>query len=333
MKRNGISIAEIARIANVHPSTVSRALSDNKLIKEETRLQIQKIAREHGYVPDAVAKSLIQGRTMAIGVIVPETANSFFAHILDGLDEVLEKNGYNLIICTTRYDRKKQENTLRTLVGRRVDGLVICSMYKDPEVQTWLYQLSKTLPLVLCDNTSTEHLDRIMVDNEAGLDIMADHILSRGYSEIGCIADEPTAGRLSQFVSVLQRRGIHVRQEHRFISEKRNISAGYDAIYAMMEQGTLPRALFACRDTVAIGAMRAAHELNIGIPEQLAVSGYDGIMEAEYLYKKLTTVRQPSKEIGRNAAQLLLRKLSQEENPDRYTTVNLQPKLIIGETT
>lgn len=332
MKTKSISIAEIARIANVNPSTVSRALNGSPLVKEETRIWIQEIAREHGYIPDAVAKSLSKGKTLTIGVIVSEISNSFYSHIVDALEQIMVEHGYSLIICGTRFDTDAELRAIRTMLSKRVDGLVLCSPSKAGE--ELLMQMSGNTPVVLGDTiVQNECFSSVYVDQEVGICALIEHLLERGHREIGCITDRVCLHRAEHFVSLLGRYGLQMKKEHLFYGDEIGVKVGYEGFHAMCRRGELPTALFAARDSIAVGVMRSAIEQNIEIPEQLAVIGYDGISISDYLNKKLTTVRQPASEIGENIAKLLLEEMAGGANGKKPTTISLIPELVVRETT
>ena len=332
MKTKTISISEIARIANVNPSTVSRALNGSPLVKEETRLWIEQIAREHGYIPDAVAKSLTKGKTSTIGVIVPEISNSFYSHIVDSLEQVVVKHGYNLIICGTRFDAETECRAIRTMLSKRVDGLVACSLTE--EGKDLLHQLCGNVPVILSDSLQeSESFSSVYVDQEIGIRALVEHLVERGHREIGCITDRVCRHRMQIFTEQLASHGIAVKEAYLYDSEDLGAQSGYEGLNALCERGTLPTALFAARDHIAVGVLRAAREHGIEIPEQLAVAGFDGLSISDFLYKKLTTVRQPASAIGEHMAELLLRKMSGEEEIQVNTTISLIPELLVREST
>ena len=328
MKDKSINIAEIARIAGVHPSTVSRALNDSPLVKEETRIWIQKLAEKHGYIPDALAKSLIQGKTFTLGVIVPEISNSFYSHIVDAIDAKVADYGYNLLLCNSRFDREMEHNAVQILLGKRVDALVICA----PISPDALRPLTAKIPIILCDVTEELHaFDYVAVDETAGISAALQHLLKQGHQKIGCIADKVTWRRGNIFRKLLSESGLAVQEKFFVENDFMGAASGYHAIHTLSDRNALPTAIFATRDPIAVGAMRAAIELQIEIPARLALVGYDDISISSFLYKNLTTIRQPADKIGRTAAEYLLYRLGHQDTPP--SAAPLSPTLIIRETT
>ncbi len=333
MKNKSISITEIARIAHVHPSTVSRALNGSPLVKEETRRWISGIAQAHGYVPDAVAKSLLQGKTSTLGVIVPEISNAFYAHIVDAMEQVMVQHGYSLILSGTRFDPESELRAIRTMIGKRVDALVVCA--PSPQAEAQLLTLRRQLPVILCDPLQAcPALDCVSVDEHAGIGAAVAYLREKGHTRIGCIADRVTRHRMDIFIAAMKSAGLDPQQQALCVSSDLSVNGGYAGLCALAERGPLPTAIFAARDNIAVGAMRAAIEMGLDIPRQLSLVGYDGIRISDFLYKKLTTIRQPASDIGQNAAQLLLRRLESGEPGTAQDTahIRLVPELIVRES-
>lgn len=326
--KDKINITEIARIAGVHPSTVSRALNGSSLIREETRVWIQEIARKHGYIPDAVAKSLSQGKTFTLGIIVPEISNTFYSHIVDAIEQTVATLGYSLLLCSSRFDRDTEWKAVQTLLSKRVDALVICA----PLNMQALEPLAQRTPIILCDvMADPSGFDHVSVDEEAGMAAALDHLIEKGHQRIGCLADRVTVRRAQLFRGLLEKRGLPVNEDYFYEGETMGASCGYDGIHALADRGSPPTALFAARDNIAVGAMRAAIEQNLRIPEQLALVGYDDLTISSFLYKTLTTIRQPAEDIGNRVAEQLLHRLGHRDSP--APTDRLVPTLICRETT
>ncbi len=330
-KEKGVSIHEIARRAGVHPSTVSRALNGSPLVKEETRQQICDLAANMGYIPDAVAKSLSSGTTSTIGVLVPEIASSFYGAIVDAIDAVTTPKGYTLLLSATRFDPETEVRQIRAMASKRVDALVACAPSDAAAEQ--LCALDSRIPVILCDPVcDSGALDRVYVEEARGIAQMVEYLLVRGYRDIGCIADSATHRRMDAFGDILEQMGQLQRPEWFLRAEGHGVESGYLGLKALAERKTMPRAIFAARDTIAIGIMRAAAELHLRIPDDLSIVGYDDIPIANYLSRTLTTIHQPAGEIGRRAAELLLQRLDGKPHAGGET-IRLVPELVIREST
>lgn len=331
MNDKTINITEIARIAKVHPSTVSRALNGSPLIKEETRRWIEEIASEHGYIPDAVAKSLSQGKTSTLGVVVPEISNSFYAHIVDAIEQVMVQRGYSLLLTGTRFDPEAELRAIRAMAAKRVDALVVCAPSDDASVQ--LEQLSQRMPVILCDTLhDTVLFDSVCVEERLGIREAVRCFKQRGHVRIGCIADRVTQRRMEIFAEELSAAEIPVERSFFYQKDDLSVQCGYDGVLELARRGTPPSAVFAARDNLAIGAMRAAIELGLDVPNELALIGYDDISVSNFLYRRLTTIRQPADAIGKNVADLLLRRLDRTADVQAISTIRLIPELVVRES-
>jgi len=330
MKEKGIGIQELARIAGVHPSTVSRALNGSSLVKEETAREIRALAAKHGYIPDDVAKSLCQGKTSTLGILVPEISNSFYAKIVDAIESLMTPKGYSIILTGTRFDPETELQAIRTMASKRVDALIVCDPSQEGAVQ--LEVLAKRMPVIVCDTVRVhETLDCVSVDETRGMLQGLSYLLSRGHTSIGCISDRHTGRRMDIFARMLRENGVSLQQEYFFRGADSGVESGYKGLCAMLEKGTLPKALFAARDNIAVGILRAAAEHKIRIPEELSILGYDDIPLSDYLSRKLTTIRQPAAQIGEKAAELLQLRLSDRQKREPVS-IRLVPELVVRES-
>lgn len=332
MKTRAVNIAQIAKLANVHPSTVSRALNGSPLVKPETREWIEQIAKENGYIPDAVAKSLTLGQTLTIGIVVPEISNPFYAHIVDEIETIIGKEGYSIIISAADFDPELELKAVRTMVSKRVDALVMCA--PSAETERELLSISKRLPVILCDTIREDsQIDSVYVDEHAGIKQSVQYLKERGYQKIGYITDKVTKRRAVIFQEAMRDCGMPVDERYLYRGTETAAASGYHGLLSMAEQYGLPDAICTARDNIAIGAMRAAIEMGIDIPNQLGLVGYDDVSVSNFLYRKLTTIKQPADEIGRNVANILMNKLRRENESNSVFTVRLIPKLVVREST
>lgn len=333
MRNKKVNIVEIAHIANVHPSTVSRALNNSSLVNEKTRKWIQSIAASAGYIPDVIAKSLHSGQTSIIGIIVPEISNSFYSHVIDAIEQNVSRFGYDLILSGTHFDPTNEIHAIQTMLGRQVDALVVFA--PSANATEFLNTFRDQIPIVLADTVKMENMwDSVYVDEHAGIHAAIQHLKVRGYSRVGCIADHVTARRLDVFTSCLRDNGLEIYPSFLYRGQSFGVECGYEGMLSFAKKSTLPDAIFATRDNVAIGIMRAIIEMNIAIPQQIGIVGYDDISSSNYLYKKLTTVHQPTDRIGESVSNLLLDRLQRNSvKSEDVSLIRLVPQLVIREST
>lgn len=330
MPNRFIDITEIARIANVHPSTVSRALSNNPRISEKTREHIQEIAAAYGYIPDSAARGLTQGKSMIVGIIASDISNPFYSQIICTIEKAMNQHGYHVIIGSSYYDSDAELKCIRTMVSRRVDALVVCN--PTPESMPLLESMSNRFPIILCDCLRPcKALDRVYVDESHGISCAVNHLLSKGHTTLGSISDIKDAPRIHMFLDHLQANGIPTPPELHILTNEHDYASGYQAVYQLHQQGILPTALFCVRDAVAIGALRAAYELQLAVPQQLSIVGYDDGKIAEFAYRPLTTIHQPVAQIADSVVQCVLNRLNDPDQPPKE--IRLIPEFIVRQST
>lgn len=328
-----VTIKDIAKAAGVSPSTVSRALNDSPLIRESTKERIKRLAEELGYERNELARSLVKGRTRALGLLVPDITNPFFAEITKGVEDAARSRGYGVILCNTGDDPQRELAYGLLLRRKRVDGQIITSVaLEDP----FLPQLSRTkTPFVLVSRTSTTvDSPYVIVDDRKGAELAAEHLLQLGHRRIACISGpkdvEPGKVRAEAFKRYLASHGVSVPDpwvRHTDFTWE----GGERVATEILGRRRRPTAIFAANDLIALGVLVAAHKLGISVPKELSVVGFDDIAYASLPLIELTTVAQPAYEMGHMAAEWLMDVL--EGKRRRKLRKRVRPKLIVRKTT
>ena len=303
----GPTIRDVARHAGVSAATVSRVLNDSPLVLEPTRERVQAAVDELGYRLNATARNLSIGRAMAIGVVVPFFTAPSVIERLRGVVERLgrgERREYDLMLFDVE---APEQRPFQQLVGRdRVAGLLIISLaVSDDEVAALARD---ELPAVLVDSAHPA-LSRVVIDNMRGGELAAEHLLERGHRRIGFVGDHPdnsygftsSEDRRRGFHAALARAGVEPVAERLGPHGREHAGELAEQLLTLPDP---PSAIFAASDLQAIGVLKAAERLDIGVPDELAVIGFDDVDLAEIV--GLTTIRQPLREGGALAADLLL---------------------------
>src|SRR3954468_7478171 len=305
----GPTIRDVARHAGVSAATVSRVLNDSPLVLEPTRARVRASVAELGYRLNATARNLSIGRTMAIGVVVPFFTAPSVIERLRGVVEHLgrgERRAYDLMLFDVE---SPEQRPIKHLVGRdRVAGLLIISLSVSDEEVAALQR--DELPAVLVD-AAHPALPRVVIDNFRGGELAAGHLLVRGHRRIGFVGDHPqnpygftsSEDRRRGFHAALQRAGVVPDPALELLGSHGRESAG-ELAEALLSLPEPPTAIFAASDLQAIGVLKAAERLDVSVPGELAVIGFDDVDLAEIV--GLTTIRQPLREGGALAAGLLL---------------------------
>ncbi len=326
------NIKDVALLAGVSSTTVSHVVNRTRFVKEASRIRVEEAVRELGYVPSAVARSLKHNTTRTFGVLIPNNSNPYFAEIIRGVEDRCFNAGYNVILCNSNDDPVREASYLRVLAEKRVDGLVLVASHRDASLRKALVELK--IPLVLLDREIPGlACDLVEVDHVLGGMIATRHLLGLGHRGVACISGPPELSPSSQrragWKRALAEAGA-MRRESDLARGDFSSRGGYLAMQSLLRRKPRPSAVFVCNDLMAFGALAAAHEAGIAVPEQLSIVGFDDIELAAFSTPPLTTVAQPKRQIGTTAADLLLERL--ESNRSEERRVILEPQLKIRDS-
>lgn len=330
---------DVARLAGVSRATVSyvvNGLPDGRVpISEETRQRVLEAVEELGYVPDARAQALRSGDTKTIGLIIPDIRNPHFWEYAEGVEQAAYASGYHLLLSSTALNPEYGEDIFKDLSRRRIDGLILASSFigQSEEAQKTLRLLLKRrLPVV--EISDFYDIDCVVSDYRAAtIEVMA-HLLSLMHRRIGMIygvaAAELAEDRLQPYQDALLAAGLPVDRELIAVCGP-TIEDGYQAALQLLQLPSRPTAVIAINDLLALGALRAAADLNLRVPADLSLVGYDDIPMARYQVPRLTTVSKDAALLGQEAVKLLLARLRDPERP--HQAIRVPPRLIIREST
>ena len=325
--QGNISIKDIARAAGVSHSTVSRALADSPLVAAETKQLIQRIARETGYTPSAIARGLVTKRTATIGLVVTTIADPFIAEVVQGVEETALDNGYSVILCDCNAEPERELACVRMLREKRVDGIVVTSSRVGSLYVPLLEGLG--VPVVLINNQHEgRYVYSVRTDNRRGGHLIGEHFFSLGHRLIAYISGPPNAHssleRLEGCRLALQERSLDIPDEWVVPGDGRT-EGGEAGADLLLRCSPRPTAIFCYNDLTAIGALRAVKSADLRVPADLSLTGYDDIAFAAFVDPPLTTVAQAKYTLGQRAMDMALNLLSGQEETD---DVVLTPHLI-----
>ncbi|MBV8551950.1 MAG: LacI family DNA-binding transcriptional regulator [Acidobacteriaceae bacterium] len=312
-----ISIKDIARIAGVSHSTVSRALRNSPLIPRKTSERIQKIASQHGYTASAIARSLVTRKTQAIGVVVTSIADPFNGEVVAGIEEVANQHGYSVILANSQAEPEREMAVVRSFHERRVDGILVASSRVGARYIPLLSDLK--VPIVLLNN---QHPDEfaysITIDNVDGGYQATRHLIKLGHQRIAYIGDrcgfQSDTQRYRGYVKAFEEAGLSVQPEL-VVKANGKPEEGAESAKDLFALRRPPTAVFCYNDMTALGVLQEAARRGIRVPGDLSVVGFDDLFFAALLQPPLTTVRQPREMLGRRAMEILLSLLSAEAAP------------------
>jgi LacI family transcriptional regulator len=299
-----VTIKDVAREAGVSTATVSRVYNEAVSVADNTRVRVQRVGTRLGYVPHAMARSLITRRTATIGVILPDLHGEFFSEIIRGVDTLVRARGYHLLVSSSHSSTEEVHAALQLMRGR-VDGLLVLATERSTAGQPMPGRLPTVRIGAGLDGISE---DVITVANHAGAMAMGRHLLSLGHRRIAVItggADNiEVQERLSGFRAALREAGLAPDPSLELAGDFTEAS-GYAAGVRLAAMEPHPSAVFALNDSMAIGAMSALRAAGLDIPRDVAVAGFDDIPTAQYLEPPLTTVRVDISALGARAAERL----------------------------
>ena len=327
-----VSIKDIAKLAGVSHSTVSRALRNSPLIPEATAERIREIARESGYTASAIGRGLVTNKTEAIGVVVTSIADPFNGEVVAGIEEVANRHGYSVILANSLAEPEREIAAVRGFQARRVDGIVVASSRLGALHSRLLAELR--IPMVLLNNQHPSGFtNTVSVDNVHGAYRATLHLVKLGHKKIGYLGDKfglhSEVERYAGYRKMMAEAGLQVRKEFVLQGDGKP-EAALGAAAELLARPDRPTALFCYNDMTALGALHAAARQRISVPKELSVVGFDDIFFSRYLSAPLTTVAQPKRQLGSRATRLLLSVLAGKTTD---TKVILRGQLVVRDST
>jgi LacI family transcriptional regulator len=325
------TIKDIARIAGVSASTVSLALNNKPGVGKDTRLRVQSIADKLNYIPNNIARSLVTKKTKNIGLIVADIAEVYFGTLARIIQDAVNSEGYNLIICNSEYTSDKECDCLDSLVGNNVDGVIM--------VPKGSYNTEKVAnirkPLVFLDNYIKDlDVSRVGVDNVRAAFTATQHLIDLGHRTVACITGPDGCSssdeRIIGFKKALKEAGIEFSNLLLKYTDW-TVEGGYRATEELLSLNKRPTAIFVTGDTCAIGVFEALYSEGLKIPEDVAIVGFDDMKFSPFLKVSLTTVRQPLREMGESAVSLLFDEMLSNRQRARKEII-LKTEMIIRES-
>lgn len=311
-----ITLKEIGKLAGVSSATVSKVINGkDENISEPTRARVLEIVEREGYVLNGIAKSLKMRKTKTIGIIVPDVMNLFFSELARSIEDEAEKKGYSVILCNSDNKKKKEEKYVAILQEKMVDGIIFTAS----ENSNYKFENLRNIPIVLLDrdiNKETgKNIGKIIVNNIDGGYIATEHLIKNGCKDIAIITSDnknkPSAERIQGYKNALKDNGFKVDKEKVFL-ENYSIETGYKGVNQIL-RNTKVDGIFCGNDLIAIGAINALREMNISVPGDVKIVGFDDIQISKYIDPPLTTIKQPISKMGEEAVKMLISIIKKEE--------------------
>jgi LacI family transcriptional regulator len=333
-QRPRATIRDIASAAGVSIATVSRVLNGRPDVSPETREAVLHVVREQGFSTNRSARALSAGRTGLVGTTLPIIHLEYFGRMLSGASEALYEQDMRMVLCPTLHEHDREATLLDRLMQGTTDGAILLLTTESSAELTALHD--QGYPFVVIDPRKPldEGIPTVSAAHGAGAKAATDHLLALGHRRIAAITGPhgwvATVDRLDGYQAALAGAGVLPAAE---LVAKGNFTteSGYAATSALLRLPDPPTAIFAFNDEMAVGAMQAARERGLRVPEDLSIVGFDDLEKAEVVVPALTTVRQPLAEMGRMAVSLLTRLLDGQRL--EALRVELGTKLVVRDST
>lgn len=312
MRSNQITIKDIARILNISPSTVSRALKDHPDINSDTKKAVNELAGKLKYQPNAVALSLKNSRSNTIGIIIPEIVHYFFSSVISGIEDIASQRGYTVIICQSNESFEREVSNAKALLSHRVDGILI-SISKETRTFNHFENLQDGgIPLVFFDRIAPGiNADQVVID-----DIDSSYNATRHLIETGCKRIAHFAGpqeliigrdRLQGYINALTEAGLPI--DNRLIIQADTFEKARNAVGQMLDSGIVADGIFAVNDMTAIGAMQTFQKRGFKVPDDISIVGFSDGYLSGITDPHLSSVDQHGYEMGTMATEILFQRI------------------------
>lgn len=313
-----ISINDVARVAGVSKSTVSRALGQGP-VSDEVRAKVEAAVRQTGYHPNLVARRLRSQHSGILGLVVADISNPFFTALIRAVEEVAYRAGMRVILCNTDEDPEREAMYLQLMQEERIAGLI----FAPTRVMVGrLNELTLGYPAVLVDRAvvGSTH-DAVLLDNKVAMAELVEHLRRQGYDHIGGLfgsTSTTAAERRDGYLSAMQAHGL--TPDYREVAP--SVEAAIEVMGQWLAGSARPQAIVASNSLLLTGALKAARNAGLGVPAELALAGFDNERWTELVEPGITVVEQPVEEMGRAAVSLLLERINSPQLPVRRLIMN-----------
>jgi LacI family transcriptional regulator len=330
-----VDIRDVARRARVSTATVSRTVNQVATVDAQLAKRVWKAIDELGYYPNRQARALVSGRSRVFGLIVSEITNPFFPEIVQTFETLAVEQNYEILLTSTIHDPKRMELAVRRMIEGRVDGVAILTFGMEDELLEHLR--FRNLPLVFVDvGPKAPRVSNIRVDYAHGIRQAVQHLAAMRHERIGFVTGplrlRSAVARRDAFEASMREIGLQVRTE--FIVEgDHRLEGGKLALQKLSKLREQPTALMCSNDMTAIGVMRQAFDLGIGVPQELSVIGFDDTRLADFMIPPLTTIQMSQAELATLAFNALLKEVKRDAPAPNGTEFVLKTQLILRSST
>lgn len=332
------TISDVAKLAGVSITTVSRVINNNYPVNEDTKKKVQKVIDALEFRPNLLARSLIQDKSQTIGVLTPSIENLFFSQVIKGIDQYVKQQDYRSFLCNTEGDPKEERDMLDSLMNRNVDGIVVIDPRTENITSGYYENISKQLPLVLINGYNNGiQCNFVLNDDVTGTLEALRYLKEQGYKRIGLLRGKQSHSydlKEKVFREFYESEALVFQEEFILHIEASNtletVNLAKEGVLRHFETCELPcDALLCCNDFMAVGALNAARAKGLSVPKDLSIIGFDNTIVSQITEPPLSTVDHHMSELGDTAARRMVELIDEGNKPSNYKKISVATKLII----
>ena len=327
------TLLDIAKEVGLSKTTVSMVLNKKDInVSEETRNRIFEAAKRLNYIPNSLARSLSTKKSYTIGFIIPDIENPFFSEMAKAIEAEAEKYGYSMILCNTFNSGSKEDEYVKLLISKLIDGVVIASS-GEKNKSTELLK-NNDIPFVILDRQVDEqdNINGVFCDNKNGIKLGVKYLIEKGYKNIACVGGSNKGvlanSRLKYFCETAKENNIF--NEELVLEDEFSLEGGIRATEKLINENKTIDAIFYSSDVMAIGGMKYLLRQGYSIPDDIGILGYDNIGICSFIEPELTTIAQPIYKMGEEACKLLMNEINKKNKSNQI--INLTPYLVERKT-
>ena len=330
------TIKDIANVLNISPAAVSKAMHDDSRISEKTKAAVKRVAKELNYQPNHLASALRKGKSNLVGVIVPRTNSNFFSSVIENMEAVLDKAGYNIIITQSKESFKKECKNIDTLLYTQVDGIIASMANETTDLSFYEKIKSKGIPLILFDRGENDlNVDYVGINDYDSSHMIVEHLVEKGCKRIAHIGGYRRTrifnNRIRGYIDALKKNNLPL-DENLLTESNLTLEDGREMMEKFLQLEQRPDAVYVASDNAALGALQVLNEHHINVPEDICLIGFGNEPFTSLVSPTISTVNQHSTEIGKIAAETFLSRINDENWKPTLNKNILKSELIVRES-
>ncbi|TYA74965.1 LacI family DNA-binding transcriptional regulator [Seonamhaeicola marinus] len=335
-KSKKATIKDIANVLNISPAAVSKALHNDSRISEKTKKAVRQVAKNLNYQPNHLASALRIGKSHLVGLIVPRTNSNFFSSVIQNIEEVLNKEGYNIIITQSNESYKKECDNIDTLLFTQVDGIIASMANETVDLDYYEKIKSKGIPLILFDRGENDlNVDYIGINDYDSSHMIVEHLVNQGCKRIAHIGGFKHTriynNRIRGYIDALKKHNLPLDDELLLESNLTTLD-GRAKMHQLLHLENRPDAVYVAGDYAALGALQVLNEQQIKMPEDIALVGFGDEPFTSMVTPSITSINQHSAEIGKRAALTFLEHAKKDTITQTLNKQILDAELVVRES-